>query len=335
MFRIIINRIFIGHLRQFWYTILSMKRFFLITLITALVLAAIFFIFTLVKGQTKGKGALQITANVKSTVTLDGVSIGSTPLCKCKEDDTLKEGEYLVGITPEDRNFDSYTIKVKVVREVLTAVDRTFLPGSLASASVLTLEKSETEEPQLLVSSLPDGAIVTIDGNPEGVTPYHAKRITASEHEIEIQKKGYNKKTLRVRTVAQYKLLANVILGTASQSTETLIQPTPSTVVAPTTTVAPLTPSPSAKITITPSPTLSQKVTPIVTLKGQVVTIKETPTGFLRVRSGPGTSFEEVGRTNPGDVFKYLTEQNGWYQVELADKTKGWVSGTYATKSTN
>jgi hypothetical protein len=312
-----------------------MKRFLLITLATAFILAGIFLIFNLLKAQTKGKGALQITANVKSTVTLDGVSIGTTPLCKCKEDETLKEGEYLLGITPEDRNFESYTLKVKVVKEVLTAVDRTFLPGSLASASVLTLEKvdGESEEPQLLVASLPDGAIVSIDGNPEGVTPYHAKRITASEHEIEIQKKGFNKKTLRVRTVPNYKLLATVILGTESQSSDNLtpiISPTPSITGSPTTTVIP---SPSQKLT--PSPTISQKVTPTVALKGTVVTIKETPTGFLRVRSGPGTSFEEVARANPGDTFKYLTEQNGWYQVELADKTKGWVSGTYATKSTN
>lgn len=284
-----------------------MKRFILIGIGTLLILAGIFFIVRFVVVGTRGKGALQTTSNIKSSVYLNGKLIGTTPLCKCKDEETIREGEYNLMIEPEDPSFESFSTKIKIGKDVLTAVDRTFLPGSLASASVLTLEKIPTTTPQLFILSIPEGAIVTIDGNAEGLTPFSLNDITASEHEVEIQKNGFNKKTLRIRTVPSYKLLAQVILGTEAEAKK--IEDNEA--------------SPSARLSPTKSP-----------FKGTIVRIKNTPTGFLRVREGPSTSEKEIAKVNPEEEFKYLDEDAGWFKIQLKDGEFGWVSSTYSEKIT-
>ena len=60
------------------------------------------------------------------------------------------------------------------------------------------------------------------------------------------------------------------------------------------------------------------------------VEIKETPTGWLRVRSAPSTNATESGQVKPGETYSYLEEEeNGWYKIEFEGKP-GWISGTYA-----
>ncbi|HKZ34914.1 MAG TPA: PEGA domain-containing protein [Patescibacteria group bacterium] len=62
------------------------------------------------------------------------------------------------------------------------------------------------------------------------------------------------------------------------------------------------------------------------------VVILQTPNGFLRVRSGAGTTFPEVTRVKPTETFGYLEERGGWYKVQLPDGKEGWVSGEYSKK---
>lgn len=285
-----------------------MKRFLLLVAAIILIVVGLFLlakVSTLFK--TEGQGALQVTANVKSNVYLNGNYLGTTPLCKCQQDATITEGEYTVKIEPQDKNQSPFTIKAAVHPGVLTAVERTFLPGSLASAYVLTLEKINGSNSQLQVVSIPDGAMVSIDNNPTNVTPMLLQNITPSEHEIEIEKDGYAKKTIRVRTVPSYKLIINAILGIASDDTTN-----------------PVTPSLTPTTTISPSPTVTSSPT---------VKILNTPTGFLRVRSQPSTAGSEVGQVQPGETYNVLNTQSGWYQIQLESGTKGWISGEYAQES--
>lgn len=241
---------------------------------------------------------------------LNGKAKGVTPVCLCPENNsTIASGQYEITVTPDDKSFSPFVTKVNVEPGVLTVVDRTFLPGSLASSSVITLEKTNTSEPQLFVDTLPQGAMVLVDGNPAGVTPFSSQKITASEHEIQIQRQGFAKKTLRIRTVASYKLIINAVLGTASDSD-------------------------SGDTTQTPDDSTSPTPTPTPTTPAETVTILQTPTGFLRVRSEASLSGTEIGRVNPGETYPLLSEQNGWFEIQLSDgKTTGWVSSDYAQKS--
>lgn len=285
-----------------------MKRIVLLILAVILIVTGLFLLVHVSSFiHVSGQGALQVTANVKSNVYLNGSYVGTTPFCKCKQNDTITEGDYTVKVEPQDKSVDAFTIKTHVYPGVLTAVERTFLPGALASAYVLTLEKNHSSDAEMMITSLPDNAMVTIDSLAAGVTPHLEQKVTASEHEIEIQKNGFAKKTIRVRAVPSYKLNINVILGVDSGDIT-------------------LTPSPTPAVSTSPAPSTS----PTPTISGPSVKILDTPTGFLRVRSAPGGT--EITQVSPGEVYKYLDEQSGWYKIQLKDKTTGWVSSQYAEK---
>lgn len=273
-----------------------MKRYFLIALAIVLILTGFFIIFKLTNFLSpQGKGALQITTNVQATVYLNNKSIGTTPVCLCNPGQTITSGEYSLRISPFDTSMTDFQTRIKINPKVLTAIERTFLPGALASSYTLTLEKISDGNPQLLITSVPDGAVVTIDGNPSSVTPLFQKNITASEHEVEIQKAGFSKKTIRIRTVANYKLIISTILGTEVKGLEDTPSPTPEA-------------SPSA-----------------------IIKIKDTTTGFLRVRETPSVSASEIAKVLPGESYPFLDEAEGWYKIKVAS-SEGWISSEFSEK---
>ncbi|OGE44326.1 hypothetical protein A3A45_03860 [Candidatus Daviesbacteria bacterium RIFCSPLOWO2_01_FULL_36_8] len=61
----------------------------------------------------------------------------------------------------------------------------------------------------------------------------------------------------------------------------------------------------------------------------QFLVIKDTPTGFLRVRATP--SGKEIIKVLPGERFELLKESNGWLQISLEDGTLGWVAKQYSS----
>lgn len=281
---------------------ISMKRKLLGLLSVILIFIGFFIFFQVALNLLpKGHGALQVTSNVTAKVLLNGKDIGNTPLCKCDENDRINEGNYTLQLIPQDSS-TTYTAKIRIGKGVLTAVDRTFLPGSYASAYTLYLEKIFSSDAQLFVSSVPTEALVTIDGADSGTTPLLLKNISVSPHEIEIQKGGYGKKTIRIKTATGYKLIVEAVLGTLPSSDEIL---------------------PGSEPPVTPTPTPSQNR----------VTISNTPNGFLRVRESASINSAEIGRVTPGQNLLLLSEQEGWYEVQLPDgKTQGWISTDFATK---
>jgi hypothetical protein len=60
----------------------------------------------------------------------------------------------------------------------------------------------------------------------------------------------------------------------------------------------------------------------------QEVTIAQTSVGFLRVRSKP--LGQEVTRINPGETYTVVSEDAGWWQIQLKDNSLGWISKEYA-----
>lgn len=284
-----------------------MKRKFLLVLSVFLVASGLFLLTLIVYSfRNVDKGALKVTANIKSKVFLNGQQIGETPVCKCEQGDTISVGDYEIRVEPEDTTYPAYTVRAKVNGGVLTVVDRTFLPGSLASSYVLTLEKTTDKKPELLVTTIPDGAMVTIDNNPLGATPFKSVSLGPSEHSVEIQKQGFAKKTIRLKTINQHRLIVKAQLGIDDGSLQIDVPKNE-------------TASPSATLTPKPLGETNKKVK-----------ILETPNGFLRVRSGAGTTFGEVARVNTGEIFDVLEEESGWYKIETEGGKEGWVSGDFA-----
>lgn len=267
---------------------------------TLLILAGIFIGVRVLASviSPQGAGALQVTSSVKAEVFLDGESIGFAPLCKCAQNETIPSGIHSLRLVPEDNNLSEFVTKITINPNVLTAVERTFLPGGAASSYILTLEKISSENPQIIISSIPDGALVSLDGNTSGITPLELKSVTESEHEIEIQKEGFSKKTVRIRAVKFYKLNLDVILGASLENIQESSTPT----------------------------------TDEATTAATLVQISSTPTGFLNVRSNPSTAASIITKINPGETYPFVSESNGWFEITLIDGKNGWISARYAQK---
>ena len=62
------------------------------------------------------------------------------------------------------------------------------------------------------------------------------------------------------------------------------------------------------------------------------ILIKDTPTGFLRVREEPAITASEEARVKPGDQFDLLEENSGWFKIEYEKGKQGWVYSQYAEK---
>lgn len=60
------------------------------------------------------------------------------------------------------------------------------------------------------------------------------------------------------------------------------------------------------------------------------VLIKDSPTGFLRVRSGPDINSEETDQVSPGQIFEVLDVNSNFVQIKIDELTSGWISSEYA-----
>jgi uncharacterized protein YgiM (DUF1202 family) len=93
--------------------------------------------------------------------------------------------------------------------------------------------------------------------------------------------------------------------------------------------------SPSGKATPTPKVSLGKTATSsalIADPSKPYVVIKDTPTGFLRVRIEPSTSASESGRVKPGEKYSIVDEKSGWYEIKFDGVNNGWISGQYTSK---
>jgi len=299
------------------------KGLMIIVGVLALVLIGII-VKTKFLGQ-QGPGALQISSTPRATVFIDGSQAGMTPFFN----DKIKAGEHTIKLVPESTtdNLVSWESKVNLLPSIITAINRT-LGSSEASSSgeIISLEKiGRKDKSSLAVISLPDQAVVKINGEAKGFTPLTIEDLDPADYQVTISSSGYEERTVAAHAVGGYKLIINVKLA---QQTAGIQEATPSGELT-------ATPTPTGKTTPSPKATPSAKVTP--TPKAQVtppakpyITVKETPTGFLRVRNEPSTTGEELTQIKPGEMYPYLNEEkSGWLKIEYVTGKEGWVSGVY------
>lgn len=272
-------------------------------IISALLVAGVYSFFI----KNSGKGALQVTSEPKSTVYLNDKLIGQTPLCRCDANTMIPTGEYNIRLMPLEGDYSAYQSKVKINSSVLTAVDQIFGQAGASTGSLITLTPlKEKNKLAILLVSFPDKTTVFLDNNEIGKTPLEYKDTTDSEHELRFEKKGYEEKVVRIKTVLGYTLSATVFLGLKPDLGVSAVNSPASSA------------SPSA--ILIPSPIIEK------------VTILSTPTGFLRVRAQASISSDEIARVNPGESLELISETEGWYQIKLNSGKTGWVSTSYAQK---
>jgi len=84
---------------------------------------------------------------------------------------------------------------------------------------------------------------------------------------------------------------------------------------------------------VTPTPATGQQVaTGSASTSKTYIVVKDTPTGWLRVRDNPSISASESAKVNPKDKFELLDTSDGWYKISYVEGKFGWVSAEYVTK---
>lgn len=242
------------------------------------------------------KAGLQIETTPQATVYIDGEQAGTTPF------DLVREpGEISIRLVPIATNgsLAPWGTKVGLAQGIKTVIRRDFAETEEQSAGeILSFDKLTGDAVQMTVVSVPDSSQVVVDGEKRGFTPLPIDTVTAGEHAIVVSQAGYGERQIRAKSETGYKLTVVAVL---------------------------------AKLATAPEASEEASLEEEQPTK---VNIKDTPTGFLRVRSLPSKNATESGQVKPGEEYVLLEESSGgeWYKIEYIKGKEGWVSSEYVTK---
>jgi hypothetical protein len=297
-----------------------MKRKIVFILVLLGLVALVAVVVKLLTNRGPKQGELRVNSNPAASVFLDNKNIGRTPFPSEK----ITAGSYTIKLVPDSvtTQLASWEGQIVVGQGLLTYVNADLTESELSSAvDVLWLEKISSKQSELSVTTNPDGASVLVDDVTRGVTPISISDITPGDHTVTVTSVGFLTRTLKIRTTPGYRLIATMKLGLTSGSSLPSASPS-------------ATPTPAGNVTPTPKTATSSANLPDPPKPFLIV--KDTPTGFLRVRMEPGTNATESARVNPGDKFTILDTQivsaTNWYQIRYDATNTGWVSGQYVDK---
>jgi len=262
----------------------------------ALILVGIIVVVTLfLLGYFKPtKAGLLIETVPESIVYINGDEVGKT-----KFDQTFKEGELEIKLVPvSDKPLMPYETRVELESGVKTIVQRNFgETEDQSSGAIISFERNNTEASEVSIVSIPDTASVAIDGQIRGNTPFKTDAISEGEHNLRISSVGYNDKDINVKIFKGYRLTAVFKLTPKSQDI-------------------------TNDVVVTPSPKPEGV---------KMARIKDTSTGFLRVRKEPSTLSEELFQVKPDEEYPVedIDEETKWVKIEYQEGKTGYVSDQY------
>jgi hypothetical protein len=269
----------------------------IILLIIFLIIIGIYFFYI---KQTKASIFIETVPNAE--VYINDEKQGRTPF-----EGEFAANEITLKLVPE--SFDTplipYETKVKLVSGVTTIVRREFSEEEEGdSGEEISYEKLGGNQLAISVISKPDGAKVYVDNKFIDLSPAKITDLSPGEHELVVKADTYKEQKFKVVSLNGYGITAIVELAVdknAQAETE------------------------SDSETVNSESDESSA--------SAMVEIKDTPTGFLRVRSGPTTGDPEVGQVKPGEKYELIDtdETSGWYKIKY-DDGEGWISNDYATK---
>lgn len=252
----------------------------------------------------KGISGLRVVSNPSASVFLNDQLLGKTPY-----ENKYIPGEYTLKLIPDETGGSATSWQGDVTLEpsFLTFVARDLGPSELMSGGeVVTLEPLSGNEAQIAVFSLPDAASILLDGQEKGIAPIVLRDVLPGSHDVAVSTPGFVGRTVRVQATSGYKVAVNFQLALVKE--------------------------PEASAGATPSGETPQEAQRTEGLTPPYVIIKDTPTGFLRVRAEPSTAATELAQIKPEEKFPLLDEQEGWYKIRFAEGKEGWISGRYAEK---
>ena len=234
-----------------------------------------------------------------------GLEIVSNPIAKVYIDgkemgrspfksNDLKPGIVKVKILNDDGKI--WEREIRLEENVSTVISWNFEGENGSGGYLLAMERAG-EGGALLINTQPENANVSVAGENKGYTPLRAENIGEGDKNISIAYPGYKNLNLIVKMVKGYQLIID-----AKLIAEKVVE-------------------------VSPQPTVQSPITQ----SGPKIKIKETGTGWLRVREEANNSSIEIGRVIPGEIYEYMSSDADWYLIKFKDK-EGWVSAKYVEK---
>lgn len=249
------------------------------------------------------RSAVEINSYPIAKVYLDGKEMGMTPY----KNRTLKPGEVEIKLVTND---NTWTKKIKLQNNVNTVVDWEFGKNDEKSGGyILFLEKTgDKKNAGLMAMSNPSAATISIDNEIKGFSPIKISNIGEGDKHLSLTFPGHKNADIFVKAIKGYQLVVEAILGKETTAINQENQSQES--------------SPSAEL---------ENSDLIESLPK--VTIKETETGWLKVREASSSASKEIARVNPNESYDLLEEITDWYKIDLGSNKTGWISSKYAEKN--
>jgi len=279
------------------------------------------------------KSGLQvITDGVASAVFLNEQYIEKAPFINRE----IKPGEYTLKSQPDDPNLVAYETRIRLRPGLLTVVtwklaERPELSGGVIYEMEPIKSNSKSE---VSFITIPDGAIVSLQGKEKEFSPVIIPDITPGHNEFEVSLPSYESQKHTINAVPGYRMLVSVKLAKVgigeTQKNENNSDKTDTKEVS-------AIDQASESATATKSGQLDNATNASEESKttGKQILIK--PTNFfqdgkevLRVRDKAGSVGAELGFASVGTKYPYLEKtENSWFNINFNGKS-GWVSGTFA-----
>jgi len=241
------------------------------------------------------KAGIEIMSYPTAKVIIDGKDAGMTPY----RNNSMKPGSAEIKLST---NEVSWTKKIELINGVNTVIDREIGKTEKENSGyLLTLESTgDKNKTGLMINAIPDKATVSINGEILGRTPLRIEEIGEGEKQVSISLPRHKTIIVLVRAIRGYQVVIEADLK----------EEIPVNIERKT----------DEEISSQPSSNLIKRT----------IKIKETETGWLRVRGQPNGQSAEIGRVNPGVVYEVLDERDGYYEIEIGSEKTGWILAKYA-----
>lgn len=246
------------------------------------------------------RSAIEINSYPIAKVYLDNKEVGMTPY----KNKNLKPGEVEVKLVTNDSNWSR---KIKLQNNINTVIDWEFGKTEENSGGyILYLEKTgDKKKAGLMVISDPSEATLSVDNEIKGFTPMKINNIGEGDRHLTVTYPNHKNADVFVKAVKEYQLVLEVILA--------------------------------KEIVEIPTQNKSESENEIEN-KDLIETvpkikIKETETGWLKVREASSSASKEIKRVNPGETYDMLLQDGDWTKIDLGNNQIGWVSSKYVEKN--
>lgn len=240
------------------------------------------------------KSGLEVISNLQAKIYIDGKEMGTAPY----KNNSLFPKEIDVKIKAQSQEWSK---KIELQNNSNTVINWEFGNEEKESGGyVISLEKTgDSKKAGIIINVVPDKATVAIDGEIKGFSPLKLDDIGEGDKQVTISFPGNKSVNIFIRAIKGYQ----TILESKLAEEKIIIQ----------------------------QETENQENTPVE--KQNEITIKETETGWLRVRESSSNTSKEIAKINPGEKYKLLEQDNDWYKIDLGENKAGWISAKYAEKS--